>query len=122
MSIATGLRQAAASALGALGTTVMITRRVTGTYDTTTHAPANTEVDFTVTGVWASYATREVDGEQVLQGDRKLLIAASALTFEPTPEDYVIDASGRRYRIVTVRSPQAQDQSALHVLQLRGEP
>ena len=120
------LRKVAEAILGSFGTDVTIRRVFIGEYNTTTGAPVRTEIDKTIKGRLDEYRQHEF-GELVQVGDRKLTIAASDLTFTPSASEadggteiteVVIDQ--KLYRVVSVKSPQATDQAAMHVLQLRG--
>ena len=114
----TALRKVSKTILDGFGTSVTYRRVITGEYNTTTGAPVRTEVDKTIKGRLSEYTAREFN-ETVLVGDKKLIVAASDLSFNPQPEDEV-DINQKRYRVVRVESPQATDQAALHIVQLRG--
>lgn len=121
MSLAQGLQRAVTGVLGTLGTDVILSRRITGSYDRTLHAPNNTLVEYRVKGAWEEIHAREVDGTTVEMGDRRLTISGS-LTFVPTTEDEVCDVFGQRYRIIHVRRHEVADGTAAYTLQVRGNP
>ena len=114
----TALRKVSKTILDGFGTTVTYRRVLTGEYNATTGAPIRTEVDKNIKGRLVDYTAREFN-ETVLVGDKKLIVAASDLAFNPEPE-HEVDIDQKTYRVVRVESPQATDQAALHVIQLRG--
>jgi hypothetical protein len=91
----TALRKVGKTILGSFGTDVTIRRVFVGEYNTTTGAPVRTEIDKTIKGRLDEYSAHEI-GELVQVGDRKLTIAASDLTFDPTSEDEVLVSNNRR--------------------------
>jgi len=114
------LRKAASAVIRKLGTDVTLTRISSGAYDTSTGGGTPTSSNTAVQGTYFEYTTREL-GDHIKLGDRGLIVAAKALAWNPTTEDRVTDGS-ITYRIVGVKSPQATDQAAVHILQLRGGP
>lgn len=114
------LRKAASAVIGKLGTDVTLTRIASGTYSTTSGGGTATSSNTAVQGTYFEYTTGEL-GDHIKLGDRGLIVAAKALAWNPTTEDRVTDGS-ITYRIVNVKSPQATDQAAVHILQLRGGP
>ena len=114
------LRAAASKVVGTLGTEVTLIQRNPGTYDTTTGGGEPTDANATVKGTYFQYATKQL-GDHIMLGDRGLIVAAKDVDWLPKPQDRVTDGS-ITYRIVNVESPQATDQAAIHILQLRGGP
>ncbi len=114
----TALRKVGKTILGTFGTSVTVRRVMVGEYNTTTCAPLRTELDKTVKGRLDEYRQHEF-GELVSVGDRKLTVAASDLSFEPTSSDQVVIGTNT-YRVVSVKAPQATDQAAVFVMQIRG--
>jgi len=112
------LRKVGKQIVDTFGTSVIYRRVLVGNYDTTTGAPARTEIDKTIKGRFDEYGIHEI-GEVVAVGDRKLTIAAKDLGFDPNTED-LVEHNDKVYRIVHIKSPQATDQAAIHVIQLRG--
>ena len=112
------LRKVGKTILKTFGTDVTFRRVLVGEYNTTTGKPVRTEIDKTIKGRLDAYRQHEI-GEFVQVGDRKLTIAASDLSFEPSSEDEVL-ISNKKYRIVDVTSAQATDEAATHVMQVRG--
>jgi hypothetical protein len=114
VNLDTALRKVGKTILGSFGTDVTMRRVFVGGYDTTTGKPVRTEIEKTIKGRLGEYEQVEI-GELIQAGDRKLTIAASDLTFNPS-----VSEAEKLYRVISVKSPQATDQAALHVLQLRG--
>ena len=114
------LRKAANAVIRKLGTDVTLTRISSGAYDTSAGCGTATSSNTAVQGTYFEYVTKEL-GDHIKLGDRGLIIAAQALAWNPTSEDRVTDGD-ITYRIVNVKSPQATDQAAVHILQLRGGP
>ena len=114
------LRKAANAVIKKMGTTVTLTQIFSGAYDTTAGGGTPTAASIEVKGTYFEYRTKEL-GDHIKLGDRGMIIAAKALTWNPTTEDRVTDGD-ITYRIVDVKSPQATDQAAVHILQLRGGP
>jgi hypothetical protein len=112
------LRNIAKKVLDTFGTSITYRRILVGDYSTTTGAPVKTEIDKTIKGRLDEYKQHEI-GDTVEVGDRKLTIAASDLSYEPSSEDQVLIGTNL-YRIVSVKSPQATDDAAMHVCQIRG--
>jgi len=112
------LRNVAKSLLNTFGTSVTFRLVTPGSYDTTTGTQKPTETNTTVKGTLAAYTNHE-RGDSIQLGDRKLFVAASALTVTPTTDDQiVIDSSV--YRIVRNNVTYATDQAAIFELQIRG--
>ena len=114
------LRNAASAVIKKLGTTVTMTRMTSGTYDPNTGGGTPTSSNTAVQGTYFEFTGKQL-GDHIKLGDRGLVIAAKDLAWNPTTEDRVTDGS-ITYRIVRVDSPQATDQPAVHMLQLRGGP
>jgi hypothetical protein len=112
------LREAGKTIIKTFGTDVTFRRVLVGEYNTTTRQPVRTEIDKTIKGRLDEYRQHEL-GEFIQVGDRKLTVAASDLSFEPSSEDEVL-ISNKKYRVVDVKSPQATDQAAVHICQIRG--
>ena len=114
------MRNAASAVMKRLGTLVTMTRMTSGTYNTTTGGGTPTSSNTAVQGTYFEYTTKEL-GDHIKLGDRGLTIAAKDLAWSPTTADRVTDGSVT-YDIVRVESPQATDDPAIHMMQLRGGP
>lgn len=97
-------------------------RRVThAAYDTATLKPGTaTTTDTLLAATVKNYSARQLGNNPMLQeGDRKVIIAATALSAAPTKNDKIIVAT-KQYNIVTVDELAAFDQVTHYVLQVRG--
>jgi len=75
---------------------------------------------YTVPCTLLDFQDREVDGDTIQTGDRKLLVSATGLAITPDEAD-AVTVGGVRYKVVRVlrKDPTASDAIA-HVLHLRG--
>lgn len=112
------LRGLAATVLATFGTSVSIRRVTLATYEVEDGTADDTTADTAVKGVWEDYRENEVGGA-VRLGDRKLVLAASDLSYEPATSDKVV-VGGEELEIVGVTHWRATDQAALYTLQVRG--
>lgn len=112
------LRKVAQVIVGGFGTSVTMRKTTASAYSTATHKVTSTPVDTTIKGRLSDYEAHEIVG-RVQVGDRKLTIAAADLTYTPRTEDEVV-IGNRIYSIEDVASPQATDEAALHIMQIRG--
>lgn len=87
------------------------TREVPGEYDPVTGTTPSTTVTYTGRGVFGSYSAMEVDGQHILQTDKRLTALQSEVTDTPQVDD---DIDG--YRVMNVGKDPA---SATWSLQLR---
>lgn len=112
------LRKVAQTIIGGFGTSVTMRKTTASAYSTATHKVTSTPVDTTIKGRLSDYEAHEIVG-RVQVGDRKLTIAAADLTYTPRTEDEAV-IGNRIYSIEDVASPQATDEAALHIMQIRG--
>ena len=110
MSLNSSLRKASRKLLNAVGGNVTIRRVTTGSYNTTTGAIGETTSDTTVKGFLEDVNAREVN-DLIQSDDRRLTIAASSLTYEPTTADRVV-ISSTTYQIIRVEKVE-QDNTAI---------
>jgi ribosomal protein L24 len=90
---------------------------VTGSYNTTTGAIAETTTDTTVKGFVEEVNDREVN-ELIQANDRRLTIAAASVTNVPTTTDRVV-ISGVSYQIIRVKTEEQNNTAITHELILR---
>jgi hypothetical protein len=50
------------------------------------------------------YSNREIDGERIIAGDRRIYISAKGLPIQVAPGDHVVEASGKTWRVVQAQS------------------
>jgi|TARA_R100000458_G_C8196015_1_gene188109 hypothetical protein len=102
MGLASSLRSVAKKSLAKFGDDVTFRRITTGTYNATTGNIAETASDTTVSGLIEDVNVREVN-ELVQADDRKVTIAASALTNTPTTTDRVV-IGGVSHQIIRIKT------------------
>jgi hypothetical protein len=112
-----GLRSTAKSLMDVFGTSVTVTRVTPGTYKPLTGQQAETTTATTLNAVVDMYRSFELS-DQIRAADRKLLVAASDVTFLPDVDDRVT-ISGDAYRIMSVNVMQGTDQAVVYELQIR---
>tara|TARA_R110000824_G_scaffold80100_2_gene201669 strand:- start:1325 stop:1693 length:369 start_codon:yes stop_codon:yes gene_type:complete len=68
-------------------TTTFVSRTAEGTYDPATGSnSAGTTTSYTVTGYFYNYALEEIDGNDIIRGDRKLLLSTIDTSGTAIPE------------------------------------
>lgn len=92
MGLASSLQKVANKVIGKLGGDVTVRIVTGGSYNTTTGAITESESDSTIKGVLSDVALREVN-ELVQAGDKRLMIAASAVTTAPETKDRIVISS-----------------------------
>lgn len=108
--------------VGTFGKVVTL-RTYTESYDPATGANTLTAVDTSVKALVEEYPARdtkggETSGDGIVRGDRKVTIAADALTAAPTTEAKVVIGSVE-YAIVKIDTQYATEDAALYILQCR---
>lgn len=83
------------------GQAVTITRRVQGSYNTTTSVAPVTETTQTTKGVTDVYKFKEVDGSLIQVGDIKVILSAQNIT-APTVNDKITLLDGTVWVVKTV--------------------
>lgn len=76
----TSLRSSANRLLSKYGRSVTLTHIVSGAYDPATSASTPTPTAATVVAVESDYTAREIDGVNVLRGDKKLVFPGTVAT------------------------------------------
>lgn len=110
---ATALRQIADK-----GRNVTLRRDAAGTYNPASDTfTAGDEDNETVKAVITDYHDRQIDGEIIMRGDRRAIIAASGLT-APDKGDVIVDGSDQ-YRIINIETVKPGDTALLYKLQVR---
>ena len=117
MPLSTSLRKASKKALTKFGGSVTIRRVTTGAYNTTTGAVGETTSDTTIKGLVQDVNAREVN-ELVQADDRRLTIAAAALTYTPTTADRVVIGSVV-HQIIRVKTEENANTAITYDLFLR---
>lgn len=117
MSLASSLGKVASKLVDKFGGEVTIRRVTPGTYNPTTGTSGETVVDTVIQGVLRDVTRREV-GDLVQAGDKRLLIAATAVDATPTPADRVI-VTGRSLQVIEVRTVEQDNTAITYELLLR---
>jgi len=112
----TPLRKAAQSVLRVFGQSVTFTDPGTATFDPATNTVVAGATATTVQAVVTEFSTRELGGV-IQHGDRKVLVAASAIT--PTVA-MALTIGDRRHDVVDVQAVYSGDQVAVYVVAARG--
>lgn len=98
----------------------VILRKVTeGAYNVATGSVTNTTSDETVKAMILNYRDSQFDGSLILQGDRKIVIAAKDATI-PQADDLIIEGSNT-YRLISVRTVEENDVDVIFTCQGRKE-
>ena len=92
MALSSSLRKVANKVVSKFGGDVTVRIVTGGSYNTTTGAVTESESDSTIKGVLSDVALREVN-ELVQAGDKRLLIAAAAVSTAPETKDRVVIGS-----------------------------
>lgn len=111
------LRKVSKQLISQFGTAITIVKRGEPSYNVETGMATESSTSYTVTAVVSDYSAREITG-LVQVGDRRLVVASSALSFELTTSDQVI-FEGITHNIVSINAAYSGDQSAVLTLQLR---
>jgi len=92
MALSSSLRKVASKVVSKFGGDVTVRIVTGGSYNTTTGAITESESDSTVKGVLSDVSLREVN-ELIQAGDKRLLIAAAAVSTAPKTKDRVVIGS-----------------------------
>ena len=92
MALSSSLRKVASKVVSKFGSDVTVRIVTGGSYNTTTGAITESESDSTVKGVLSDVSLREVN-ELIQAGDKRLLIAAAAVSTAPKTKDRVVISS-----------------------------
>lgn len=74
--------------------------------------------DTDVKGLFTQFATKDVDGTNVLSSDKRLLIPASALAAAPSNSAKILDG-GTEYQVINTEVLQPGDTPILYMVQVR---
>ena len=92
MALSSSLRKVASKVVSKFGGDVTVRIVTGGSYNTTTGAITESESDSTVKGVLSDISLKEVN-ELIQAGDKRLLIAAAAVSTAPETKDRVVIGS-----------------------------
>lgn len=117
MALSSSLRKVASKVVSKFGGTVTFRRITDGSYNTTTGAISQTPSITYIKGVLEDVTNREVS-DLIKIFDKKLTIAASDLTFEPTVSDQV-EVSSRIFQIIQINKVEQNNTAIIYELILR---
>ena len=92
MALSSSLRKVASKVVSKFGGDVTVRIVTGGSYNTTTGAITESESNSTVKGVLSDISLKEVN-ELIQAGDKRLLIAAAAVSTAPETKDRVVISS-----------------------------
>lgn len=120
-ALSTKMAKTAQRLVGKYGATVVITRRVAGTFNPTTQTESGgSTITDTVKATIDDYRAYEVNGDTIQYGDKKILIPSLELTnlVQPKPDD-IISVNSVNYRVIGSSGLSAGDSMAAYTVQAR---
>ena len=117
MALSSSLRKVASKVVSKFGGDVTVRIVTGGSYNTTTGAITESESDSTVKGVLSDVSLREVN-ELIQAGDKRLLIAASAVATAPETKDRVV-IGGVVHQVIQVNITEQANTAIVYELILR---
>ena len=112
----TDLADTAEDMIEEFGREVTLRRVNPGAYSPATNSNSGgSVVDRTISAVFTNYSEREIDGEIILRGDQKALVAA---TVEPAHNDKIIDGT-KVFTVINVQPLQPGIDVLIYKLQVR---
>jgi len=117
MALSSSLRKVASKVVSKFGGDVTVRIVTGGSYNTTTGAIIEGESDSTVKGVLSDVSLREVN-ELIQAGDKRLLIAAAAVSTAPKTKDRVV-ISSVVHQIIQVNVTEQANTAIVYELILR---
>lgn len=118
MSFYTDMAATANALLAGKGAPIRFTRAAAGAYDPTTGAAAVTLTDYTVTGAVFGFPDQNVNGTNILTGDKRILISAQGLTVVPQTNDFLL-IEGVKHSIVNIKTLAPSGVPVLYTAQAR---
>ena len=117
MVLSSSLRKVASQVVSKFGGDVTVRIVTGGSYNTMTGAITESESDFTVKGVLSDVSLRELN-ELIQAGDKRLLIAAAAVSTAPETKDRVV-ISSVVHQIIQVNITEQANTAIVYELILR---
>lgn len=114
------LRGVSKALLKTFGKALVYRRVVNAAYSDATGKATSSYTDESITGIITSYSRRETNGTTVLEGDKKIVVAAADKGFTAEPDTFgrIVDGA-IVYKIVNIISTYAQSLPAIYELQVR---
>jgi len=117
MPLSSSLRKVANKVVSKFGGDVTVRIVAGGSYNTTTGAITETESDTTVKGVLSDVSLKEAN-ELIQAGDKRLLIAAAAVTTAPETKDRIV-INSVVHQIIQVNVTEQANSAIVYELILR---
>lgn len=95
------------------GKLLKVYRRTEGVYDAAVGIAAIGESTLSMYGVVTEYETKQMDGESIKRGDKRVLLSASGQTKEPQVGDE-IEIDGARHRINMIQPVRPAGVTVIH--------
>jgi len=119
MSLERNIKQVTKQALAqmtSIAENVRYARASAITYNPETGAPNRTSVTVPLKAWFTSFEERQIDGNNVQPGDKRLTFAVLDLPFEPSLNDTVTDEAGEIWEVMNFKIPPPK---ILFILQVR---
>lgn len=117
MPLSSSLRKVANKVVGKFGGDVTVRVITAGTYNAATGQINQGASDTTIKGVLSVVGARETN-ELVQAGDKRLTVAAAALTTPPSTKDQIL-IGGVVHQIIAVNTTEQANAAVVHELVLR---
>ena len=85
------------------GAPITFTRTTTGVYDPTTGVAAVILTDYTVNAAVFGFPDKNVNGTNILVGDKRVLISTKGTSYAPAPNDYLF-IEGVKHSIIDIKT------------------
>jgi len=115
MSFYEGLAATAAALLKGKGQAMTLISKAIGAYDPATGVAAEIESSVSVIGVSLNYPDKEVDGANIMRGDKKVLLSA---TIAPKVQDVLV-IGDERNKVVDCKAVKPAGPVVMYTLQVR---
>lgn len=119
MSFYAELQQTAESLLNELGQSVTINTKVVGSYDPSTGTASVTQTTQTGKGAVLDYGSKDIDGQLILQGDKKLLL--SQIGIDSIDVNDTVTFGSKTYTITMVKTLNPAGTNVMFICNLRGK-
>lgn len=104
--------------IGTFGIPVTVLSKGIATYNVDTGTVVTTDTTQTANGVITNYDTKDIDGSQVLRGDKRLLLSPIGIT--SIKPDAKVTIAGISYNVITVNETNPAGVALVYDLQIRG--
>lgn len=85
-----------------IGVVATYHRITPGAYDVDQGVSVVSDQPFTVNFRAGVFSQREIDGDVIQAGDKKILVKTSEMDLQPTKDDYLVQADGTRFDLVQI--------------------